>query len=116
MASAIGGGISSICGSAKRRGTPAASCISFCSRNRSITEMFERGPQRYIELDHARIATWSIGQGPDLVFVHGWPLWSATFRRIAPLLAKDFRLHFFDLPGTGWTVARDLKKANMKDH
>jgi pimeloyl-ACP methyl ester carboxylesterase len=58
-------------------------------------------PHDYIALGHGRLAYWRFGRGPDVVFVHGWPLHSATFRRIVPELARSFTLHLLDLPGTG---------------
>lgn len=65
--------------------------------------------QRWIEMTEGRLAYERHGEGPDLVFVHGWPLHSATFRHVVPALAKDFTCHLFDLPGTGkteWRAAR----------
>jgi haloalkane dehalogenase len=61
-------------------------------------------PHRFIDVGHSRLAYWTMGAGPDLVFVHGWPLHSATFRGIVPLLAKRFTCHLVDLPGSGHTV------------
>lgn len=81
-----------------------------------FTRAFLEGPHRLVDVGYADLATWSFGQGPDLVFIHGWPLWSATYRRLAPLLARDFRLHFFDLPGAGKSITRDLARVNLKDH
>lgn len=62
-------------------------------------------PQRFLDVGHSRLAYWSMGQGPDVLFVHGWPLHSGTFRRIAPPLSAEFRCHFVDLPGAGRTVS-----------
>jgi pimeloyl-ACP methyl ester carboxylesterase len=56
-----------------------------------------------VALGHGRLAYWRFGRGPDVVFVHGWPLHSATFRRIVPALARSSTLHLLDLPGTGHT-------------
>jgi haloalkane dehalogenase len=58
----------------------------------------------FIETSTAKLAYWKIGQGPDLVFFHGWPLHSATYRRLVPLLADTFTCHVFDLPGAGQTI------------
>jgi pimeloyl-ACP methyl ester carboxylesterase len=69
----------------------------------SIADDFRRGPQRRIDVGHSRLAYWRFGSGPDLVFVHGWPLSGATFRRIIPMLQDDFTCHVLDLPGTGHT-------------
>jgi pimeloyl-ACP methyl ester carboxylesterase len=44
------------------------------------------------------------GQGPDLMFVHGWPLHAATFRKIVPQLEADYTCHRIDLPCAGETT------------
>lgn len=66
-----------------------------------VLAAFRKGPQRYIDVGHSRLAYWCFGEGPDLVFVHGWPLHAATFRRLVPGLVREFRCHFLDLPGAG---------------
>jgi pimeloyl-ACP methyl ester carboxylesterase len=60
-------------------------------------------PQDWIPDEHGSVAYWKFGDGPDVVLVHGWPLHSATFRRLVPLLACHFTLHLFDQPGAGHT-------------
>jgi pimeloyl-[acyl-carrier protein] methyl ester esterase len=42
-----------------------------------------------------------IGQGPDLVMLHGWGMHSAVWHDMAEALAKKFTLHLVDLPGHG---------------
>ncbi len=42
-----------------------------------------------------------IGQGPDLVMLHGWSMNSAVWHDLADNLAKHFTLHLVDLPGHG---------------
>ncbi|RKZ79594.1 MAG: pimeloyl-[acyl-carrier protein] methyl ester esterase [Gammaproteobacteria bacterium] len=42
-----------------------------------------------------------IGQGPDLVMLHGWSMHSAVWHDLADELAKNFTLHLVDLPGHG---------------
>ena len=42
-----------------------------------------------------------IGQGPDLVLIHGWAMHSGIFAPLSERLAKRFRLHLVDLPGHG---------------
>jgi pimeloyl-ACP methyl ester carboxylesterase len=61
-------------------------------------------PPTFIDVSAAKLAYWKIGQGPDLVFFHGWPLSALTYRRLAPLLAERFTCHLFDLPGAGQTI------------
>ena len=60
-------------------------------------------PQRLIELEHGEVAYWQWGTGPDLVFVHGWPLHGATWRRVIGAFSEHFTCHVFDLPGAGHT-------------
>jgi pimeloyl-ACP methyl ester carboxylesterase len=69
------------------------------------TELLD-DPGRLLDLGHARLPYWVVGDGPDLVLVHGWPVDGRTWRRIVPLLAPHFRCHVLDLPGAGrstWT-------------
>jgi haloalkane dehalogenase len=78
------------------------------TRSQPLTESdaaaaFRRGPDARLDVGHSRLAYWRFGRGPDVVLIHGWPLHSATFRNLVPLLAEDFTLHLFDLPGTGKT-------------
>lgn len=43
----------------------------------------------------------SIGQGPDLVLVHGWSMHSGVWSPLLELLSEHFRCHLVDLPGHG---------------
>ncbi len=52
------------------------------------------------------LAVRSVGEGPDLVFVHGWPLDSRTWRNVVANL-DGYRCHLIDLPGSGRTVTPD---------
>ena len=42
-----------------------------------------------------------MGQGPDLVMLHGWSMNSAVWHDLAENLAKNYTLHLVDLPGHG---------------
>lgn len=44
-----------------------------------------------------------LGQGPDLVLLHGWGLHGGVWRSLATRLAPAFRLHLVDLPGHGFS-------------
>lgn len=46
----------------------------------------------------------SIGQGPDLVILHGWGVNSAVFAPLKDALA-EYRVHYVDLPGFGHSQA-----------
>lgn len=47
------------------------------------------------------LACQTLGQGPDLVLLHGWGMNAAVWSGLAEALAGDFRLHLIDLPGHG---------------
>ncbi len=42
-----------------------------------------------------------IGQGPDLVMIHGWSMHSGVWHTFADELSQYFTLHLVDLPGHG---------------
>jgi pimeloyl-ACP methyl ester carboxylesterase len=73
-------------------------------------------PHQHIDVGHSQLAYYRFGQGPDLVFVHGWPLSAATFRRLTPLLAEHFTCHLFDLPGTGNTKWDRRTPVGLREH
>ena len=64
---------------------------------------FSKPPTNFIDVGHSRIAHRALGCGPDVLFIHGWPLNGATWRNVVPRLADDFTCHVIDLPGTGFT-------------
>lgn len=41
------------------------------------------------------------GSGPPLILLHGWPEWSAIWRKVAPALARDFDVITPDLRNFG---------------
>ncbi len=59
-----------------------------------------------------RLAVHSTGAGPDIVFVHGWPLDGRTWRHVVGALA-DHRCHVIDLPGCGATETPDDAELSM---
>lgn len=50
----------------------------------------------------------TIGQGPDLVLLHGWGLHSGVFEPLCRQLAQRYRLHLVDLPGYGRSRESEL--------
>jgi pimeloyl-ACP methyl ester carboxylesterase len=66
------------------------------------SELFRRPPDRFIAVrDGAEVAHRVVGTGPDVLFVHGWPVSGATFRHLLPHLADHVTCHVVDLPGVG---------------
>lgn len=49
-----------------------------------------------------------LGEGPNLVVLHGWALHCGLFDGIADALAARFRVHFIDLPGHGHNAGVEL--------
>ncbi|MCH9710294.1 MAG: alpha/beta hydrolase [Actinomycetia bacterium] len=68
----------------------------------TVGGIFERQPQ-YQDVGDAEMAYWRVGSGPALVFVHGWPLSSATWAKLVPILAEHFTCVVIDQAGAGQT-------------
>lgn len=66
-------------------------------------DLFRAAPSRYLDAGDGRgeIAYRTVGSGPDVLFVHGWPANGATFRHLLPHLADHVTCHVLDLPGLG---------------
>jgi len=57
-------------------------------------------PERFDFEGH--VVRWgSLGSGSPLVLMHGTPFWSHEWSRLAPLLAKDRKVYFYDMLGYG---------------
>jgi pimeloyl-[acyl-carrier protein] methyl ester esterase len=53
----------------------------------------------------------TLGQGPDLVLIHGWALHGGIFAPLVERLAAQFRMHLVDLPGHGHSRGDDTPLA-----
>jgi pimeloyl-ACP methyl ester carboxylesterase len=65
------------------------------------SDLFRQPPSRFIQADIGEIAYRVVGSGPDVLFVHGWPVSGATFRKLLPHLVDHVTCHLVDLPGAG---------------
>jgi len=65
------------------------------------TDAFRREPDRFLDVGAGEVAYRRFGTGPDVLFVHGWPVSGATFRLLLPHLADHVTCHVIDLPGAG---------------
>jgi pimeloyl-ACP methyl ester carboxylesterase len=92
------------------------SASTTATRHADVLAAFRGTPHAFLDVGHSQLAYWGFGSGPDLVFVHGWPLNAATFRGVIPRLSDRFRCHVFDLPGAGKTVCRDVRKIDLEEH
>ncbi len=66
-----------------------------------VAQLFRRPPARYLDVGAGEVAHRQVGHGPDVLFVHGWPVSGATFRQVLPHLADHVTCHVIDLPGSG---------------
>ena len=77
----------------------------------AAADIFRDPPQRFLDVGAGEVAYRCVGTGPDVLFVHGWPVSSATFRTLLPHLADHVTCHLIDLPGAGssrYTAATPL--------
>ena len=69
------------------------------------------GPSTLVDTGTERLPCRRVGEGPALLFVHGFPLSGYTWRRIVGPLSRHFTCYLPDLPGMGgseWTDATDF--------
>jgi pimeloyl-ACP methyl ester carboxylesterase len=67
----------------------------------AATDLFRRAPDCFLDVGAGEVAYRRVGNGPDVLFVHGWPVSSATFRTLLPHLVEHVTCHLFDFPGAG---------------
>lgn len=65
------------------------------------SDLFRAPPPRHVDVGNGQVAVRSVGSGPDVLLVHGWPASGATFRSLLPLLTPHLRCHVVDLVGAG---------------
>src|SRR4051794_9467490 len=72
---------------------------------------FLREEARLIGSDAEAVAVRIFGQGPALVFLHGFPLHGFTFRKLLPELSREHTCYVVDLLGAGgsrWSAQTDF--------
>ena len=67
----------------------------------AAADLFRREPDRFLDVGSGEVAYRTVGSGPDVLFVHGWPVSGATYRNLLPYLADHVTCHLIDLPGAG---------------
>lgn len=73
-------------------------------------------PLEKIQIGDISIGLRQIGNGEDLVFIHGFPTHGYTWRKVIPELSKHFKCHILDLPGLGdsnWTDKTNFKSSSQ---
>ena len=71
--------------------------------------------QGVVDVGHCRVSYRKVGSGPNLLFVHGWPLNGATWRHVVPQL-EGFTRIVVDLPGTPNSRATAQTPMTVRGH
>lgn len=69
----------------------------------------------FIDIGHTNVAYESIGSGPDVLFIHGWPLHRESWREVIAGL-DGYRCHLIDLPGAGQSRATPETPSSLSGH
>jgi pimeloyl-ACP methyl ester carboxylesterase len=67
----------------------------------------------FVDVGDAQIAYHTVGSGPPLLLLHGWPLNRHTFRGMLPALAAHYTCYVFDFPGAGESRWNERTAFNM---
>lgn len=79
-------------------------------------ELFRADPQSYLDVGAGEVAYRRVGTGPDVLFVHGWPVSGATFRGLLPHLADHVTCHVIDLPSAGSSRVTPTTPLSIAQH
>jgi pimeloyl-ACP methyl ester carboxylesterase len=69
----------------------------------AASDLFRHEPDSCLDVGAGEVAHRVVGAGPDVLFVHGWPVSGATFRLLLPHLVEHVTCHVIDLPSAGWS-------------
>lgn len=75
--------------------------------DREDTSWFKSHPLNFADVGSPEIAYRTVGSGPPLLMIHGWPVSGLTFRALARRLSPRFTCILPDTPGLGETRWRD---------
>ncbi len=64
-------------------------------------QLFREEPDGFLDVGAGEVAHRKVGSGPDVLFVHGWPVSGATWRKLLPHLVDHVTCHVIDLPSAG---------------
>lgn len=81
-----------------------------------VADRFRQAPDRHIKADHGEVAYRRFGAGPDVLFVHGWPVSGATFRGLIPHLSPHVTCHVIDLVGSGQSRFDRSARIDLPNH
>ena len=66
-------------------------------------DFYNKIDSQFIKVDDVEFSVKTIGEGKDIVFIHGFFVSGYTWRKIVPELSKSFKCHIIDMPGFGKT-------------
>lgn len=84
----------------------------------AASDLFRHEPHQFVDMGPGRgsVAVRTIGTGPDVLFVHGWPVHGATFRKLLPHLVDHLTCHVIDLPGAGSSRYDSTTQVSIANH
>ncbi len=82
----------------------------------AASDLFREAPERFIDVGAGEVAYRRVGTGPDVLFVHGWPVSGATFRSLLPYLAEQVTCHIIDFPGAGSSRFTPATRLTIDQH
>ena len=71
--------------------------------------------ETHIDIGSNKLGYRRCGQGPDILFLHGWPLHKETYRDVAAAL-PDYTCHLLDFPGSGDSIGPHDEELNFARH
>ncbi len=77
-----------------------------------LADLFPGFESHWIPAPEGKIFARSWGAGQPIVLIHGFPQTHVMWHRIAPALAKDFKVICLDLRGYGWSSAPHADSAH----
>ncbi|UUY08379.1 alpha/beta hydrolase [Pseudomonas sp. J452] len=81
-----------------------------------VAQAFIDAPIHFASTDAGKIAFRRVGDGPHLIFLHGWPLSGLTYRKLVPHLQSHFTCWVLDSLGCGesrWESRADFSFTNQ---
>jgi len=75
----------------------------------------ENATRHRVDIRGTQVSYQKVGTGPDLLFVHGWPLNGDTWRNVVPNL-DGYTRYVIDLPGCGGSEATAGTPLNVRSH
>lgn len=82
----------------------------------AASDLFRGQPDRFLDVGAGEVAYRRVGSGPDVLFVHGWPVSGATFRLLLPHLVDRVTCHVIDLPSSGSSRFDDDTPMSISQH